>query len=239
MEIIFENDDYLVINKPAGIMVHGDGRSTEKTVADFVLEKYSDIKEVGEPMIVRIGDMEKTIYRPGIVHRLDKDTSGVMVVAKNQKTFEYLKNQFKNRKVQKTYNAIVWGRFKTKKGLVDESIGRSPSDFRRWSANRGKRGKLREATTEYRVLDEFEKNGDIFSFMEIRPKTGRTHQIRVHMQFLHHPIVCDPLYAGKKPCVLLGRLALHAKNLEFCDLNGVLQCFEAPLPEDILGALAK
>jgi 23S rRNA pseudouridine1911/1915/1917 synthase len=239
MEIIFENNDFLVIDKPAGIMVHGDGRSDEKTIADFVLEKYPEIKETGEPMCVRIGDDEKIIYRPGIVHRLDKDTSGVMVIAKNQKTFEYLKDQFKNRKVEKIYNAIAWGHFKDKEGVVDQSIGRSPSDFRRWSADRGKRGELREAITEWRVLDEFEYEGQKFTFLEVSPKTGRTHQIRVHMKHLQRPLVCDPLYAPKKPCMLTGRLALHAKKLSFLGPDGVKYSFDAPLPVEFEKALAK
>jgi len=239
MEIIFENNDFLVINKPSGLMVHGDGRSAEKTVADFVLEKYPEIKEVGEPMKIRIGNEEKVIYRPGIVHRLDKDTSGVMIIAKTQESFEYLKDKFKNRKVRKIYNAIVWGHFKEKEGVVDQSTGRSPSDFRRKSAMIGKRGELREAVTEYKVLNEFEEKGEKFSFLEVYPKTGRTHQIRVHAQYLQRPIVCDPLYAGKKSCALVGRLALHARKLEFIGLDGKDHSFEAPLPMDISKALDK
>lgn len=220
-------------------MVHGDGRSDQKTIADFVMEKYPEMKEVGEPMRIRIGGEEKIIYRPGIVHRLDKDTSGVMVIAKNQKTFEHLKDQFKNRKVQKTYNAIVWGHFKEKEGVVDQSIGRSPSDFRRWSADKGKRGELREAVTKYKVLDEFEAEGEKFSLLEVFPKTGRTHQIRVHMKHLQRPILCDSLYGGKKPCILADRMALHAKKLQFLGPDGEEYSFEAPVPEDMAKALAK
>jgi 23S rRNA pseudouridine1911/1915/1917 synthase len=239
MDIIFENDNYIVINKPSGLMVHGDGRSDEKTVADFVLGKYPEIKEVGEPMVVRIGDEEKTIYRPGIVHRLDRDTSGVMVIAKTQEMFDHLKNQFKNRETQKTYTAIVWGHFRGDEGVIDQSIGRSPKDFRRKSAMFGKRGELREAVTEYKVLRQFEKDGEKFSLLEVSPKTGRTHQIRVHMQYAQRPIVCDPLYAGKKPCVLVGRLALHAQKLGFSGLDGVFHEYEAPLPPDMESALAQ
>lgn len=229
----------MVINKSAGIMVHGDGRSTEKTVADFVLEIHPEIKEVGEPMQIRIGEEDRTIYRPGIVHRLDKDTSGVMLIAKTQEYFEYLKNQFKNREVKKTYTAIVWGHFKEKTGVIDQSIGRSPSDFRRRSANKGKRGQLRDAVTEYSVVSEFEKDGEKFSILDVFPKTGRTHQIRVHMQYLQRPIVCDPLYAGKKPCVLTGRLALHAKKIAFTGPEGNNYAFEASVPEDMAKALAE
>jgi 23S rRNA pseudouridine1911/1915/1917 synthase len=239
MEIIFENNDFLVINKPSGIMVHGDGRSTEMTVADFVLDKYPEIKEVGEPMTIEMKGEEITIYRPGIVHRLDKDTSGVLIVTKNQESFEYFKNQFKERQIQKTYNAMVWGHFKEPEGSIDDSIGRSASDFRRRSASRGKRGKLREAVTEYKVLGEFERGGEIFSYLDIYPRTGRTHQIRVHMQHIHHPIVCDPLYSGKKTCPIVGRLALHASKIEFTGPDGDKHLFEAQIPDDIKETLAE
>jgi 23S rRNA pseudouridine1911/1915/1917 synthase len=239
MKIIFENNDFLVINKPSGIMVHGDGRSTEETVADFVLEKYPEIKEVGEPMVVELNGEETTIYRPGIVHRLDKDTSGVLIVTKTQESFEYFKSQFKERQIKKTYNAIVWGHFKETEGSIDESIGRSASDFRRRSASRGKRGKLREAVTEYKVLGEFERDGEIFSYLDIYPRTGRTHQIRVHMQYIHHLIVCDPLYSGKKTCPIVGRLALHARRIEFTGPEGQRYDFEAQTPADMKETLAE
>lgn len=243
MQILFQNDEFLVINKPAGVMVHHSPHSleegTEKTVADFVMEEFPEMKEVGESWKTEYKGQVVKIYRPGIVHRLDKDTSGVMVIAKTQVAFEYLKEQFKNRQVEKVYNAIVWGSLKEKEGVIDESIGRSPSDFRKWSANPGKRGVLREAVTEYTVLEEFEREGFAFSLLELRPKTGRTHQIRVHLQYLQRPIVCDSLYAGKKPCPFVGRLALHARTLSFVGSDGQKYSFEAPLPEDMASALVQ
>lgn len=239
MQILFDHKDFLIIHKPAGIMVHGDGRTTEKTLADMITEEYPEIKEVGEPMVIRIGDTEHTIYRPGIVHRLDKDTSGVMVVAKNQPMFEYLKSQFKDRKISKTYYALVWGKFTEQDGVINQSIGRSPSDFRKWSAGKGKRGNPREAVTEYTVLRSFEQDGEWFSLVKVSPKTGRTHQIRVHMQHISHPLVCDSLYAPKRPCLIMDRLALHAQGLSFYGPDGMLHSFESPLPKEMQELLAK
>ena len=123
--ILFENKNLLVINKPAGLVVHSDGKTREANLCDWLIDKYPKIKEVGEPGKNPEGEI---IYRPGIVHRLDRETSGAMVVAKNQETFEYLKEQFQNREVHKTYNAVVWGLFKEKKGEVNEYTLRGLSE---------------------------------------------------------------------------------------------------------------
>ena len=124
--------------------------------------------------------------RPGIVHRLDKETSGVIILAKNQDSFNFLKNQFQERLAKKVYCAVVWGNIKNDSGVVDAPIGRNGKDFRQWSATRGARGLLREAVTEYKVISRFEEDGEKFVFLEVRPKTGRTHQIRVHMKYLNN-----------------------------------------------------
>ncbi len=140
----------MVINKPAGLVVHADGRTEEATVVDWILETYGeDIKEVGEPITLKTGEI---LYRPGIVHRIDRDTSGVLVIAKNQKAFEHLKQQFQDRYVEKTYNAFVYGEMKEEEGTIDRPIGKSTQDFRMWSAQRGARGELRDAVTEYKLL---------------------------------------------------------------------------------------
>ena len=260
IKILYEDKDILVIDKPSGISVHPDGRSKEKTITDWVLKNYPKIKNVGEPMPFE----GKEIARPGIVHRLDKDTSGVLVLAKNQKAHEFLKNQFQGREIKKTYNTIVYGSVKNDHGILKIPIGRSPSDFRRRLAGRGARGELREAITEYKVLKRFEMpvfkifsssslprvrggaHGDKkfktpavktelckFSYVEVRPKTGRTHQIRVHMKYLNHPVVCDSLYASKNLCPKwIGRLALHAKSIEFENLKGKTIKVESPLPKE-------
>lgn len=230
IKIIFESPDFLVLNKPAGLSVHGDGISTEKTLADWLIEKYPSLVEVGESMLSQKG---VKILKPGLVHRLDRDTSGVLLVAKNQPTFLFFKDQFQNHQVQKIYWAILYGEIKFKPGesvrTIDIPIGRSPSDPRRRVASLKAAGTLREAMTNYRVL----KTSPDFSYVEAEPKTGRTHQLRVHFKAINHPIVCDSLYAPKLACpVGLGRQALHAFKLELNLPNGELGSWQAPLPDD-------
>ena len=237
IKILYEDKDILAIEKPSGISVHADGRSKEKTIVDWVLENYPKMKKVGEPM----GE----ILRPGIVHRLDKETSGVLLLAKNQKAYEFLKKQFQDRRIKKTYVAVVDGFIKNDSGIINKSIGRSPSDFRRRLAGRGARGELREAITEYKVLKRFETKAQVFrnsdkpklskfSYLEIYPKTGRTHQIRVHMKFFCHPVVCDSLYDPNGFCpVGLSRLALHAKAIEFTNLKDDKIKVESKIPKEI------
>ena len=228
--ILFEDENVLAIDKPAGLLVHEDGRSEEQTLSDWLLEKYPEIKGVGEPWERDDGSV---IERPGIVHRLDRETSGVMLVAKTQEAFEHLKEQFQERTIKKIYNTFVYGNLKEKEGVIDRQIGKS-RNFKLWSAQRGARGELRDAITEYTVLKEMEDA----SFIEVRPKTGRTHQIRVHMKAVHHPVICDKLYAPKLPCMFdFERLALHALAITFTMLDGEEKTIEAPLPEDFQIAL--
>ena len=241
IKVLYEYKDILAIDKPSGISVHPDGRSKEKTITDWVLENYPKLKGVGEPMTFD----GKEIVRPGIVHRLDKDTSGVLVLAKNKKTYEFLKKQFQDREIKKTYLAIVSGWVKNESAIIDNPIGRSPSDFRRRLAGRGARGELRPAVTMYKVIKRFEdENKNKFTYLEISPKTGRTHQIRVHMKYLNHPVACDSLYNPTGACPAgLKRLALHAKSIEFSalgrsasgekDLKDKTIKVESPLPKDI------
>lgn len=239
MDIIFENDNLLIINKPAGILVHGDGKSTEPTVADWVLEQYPQLRDVGEPMTVQgAGGVVVAIARPGIVHRLDKDTSGCLVIAKNQASFVQVKAQFQDHTIQKTYHAFVYGNVKKDAGRIDAPIGRSANDFRRYTASRGKRGTVREAITTYTTLGRFTVHHEAFSYMALSPLTGRTHQLRVHMQFVHHPIVSDGLYAAKKPQALgFVRQALHARSITLTDLSGSLITAIAPFPDDFKHAI--
>ena len=228
-EILHETDDYIVINKPAGLVVHADGKTTESTLVDWIMDNYPEIENVGEPLITE----KDIIKRPGIVHRLDRETSGVMIIAKTPESFEFFKSAFKNRDVSKTYSAIVWGNVKEDEDTIDAPIARSSSDFRKWSAQRGARGTKRSAVTDYKVLARFEDSGQKFSMLELKPKTGRTHQIRVHMKYMNHPIICDSLYAEGKPKVLgFKRTALHSRKIEFTDPSGSEQSFEAPYPDD-------
>lgn len=239
--ILYEDSHVLVINKPAGLVVHADGKTDEPTLVDWLMEKYPDMRDVGEP-IETINQKTKeavTIFRPGIVHRIDRETSGCLVIAKDQDTYLFLKQQFQEREIDKTYKAIVWDHIKRDDGIIDAPIGRSKSDFRQWSAQRGARGEMREATTEYKVIDRFEKDGNKFTLIDVHPKTGRTHQIRVHFKYLNHPILCDSLYAPKRPCALgFSRLALHAASIAFHLADGREIKAEAPLPEDFVHALS-
>jgi len=223
IKILYEDKDILVIDKPSGIAVHPDGRTKEKTITDWVLKNYPKMKNVGELM----GE----IKRPGIVHRLDRDTSGVLLLAKNQKIHQFLKEQFQNRTIKKVYIAIVNGWVKDDRGIINKPIGRSPRDFRRYLSGRGARGEMREAVTQYKVLKRIKVGLNKFTYLEVRPKTGRTHQIRVHMKFLNHPVVCDSLYNPKGACPKdIKRLALHAQSIEFKDLKGKMIKIESPLP---------
>lgn len=234
-KVLFETADLLVIDKPAGLQVHPDGKNEKETLVDWILEEYPNIAGVGEPLTVD----GKTIDRPGIVHRLDEDTSGALIIAKTQESFDFLKEQFQNRLIQKEYHAFVWGHFKEQTGTVDVPIGRNKGDFRRWHAGRGTRGELREALTQWSVVKQFESEGELFSFVQLFPKTGRTHQLRVHMKYLQRPIVADPLYAPTKPCALgFERLALHARAIAFTAPNGESVQVEASYPADFQRALA-
>lgn len=234
VEEIYKDENILVLNKPAGLVVHFDGKTEEKTLADFVLENYPEMGTVGESMFVKDREgKEIEIIRPGIVHRLDRETSGVIVLARNQESFEFLKNAFKEREMEKTYNTFVWGNVKEDKGLINAPIGKSKKDFRQWSAQRGARGEMRDAITKYVVLDRFTDEGENFSYLEVMPKTGRTHQIRVHMKYLNHPVVGDKLYAPKRPMAISAtRVMLHARKIVIPRPNGDNMEFEASLPDD-------
>jgi len=224
IEIIYEDDNYLVINKPAGLVVHSDGRTEESTVVDWLSLKYPAIKTVGEPIVLSNGEI---ITKPGIVHRLDRDTSGVLVVAKTASAFLDLKRQFK-------YHAFVYGEVKNDQGVINRPIARSRRNFKQWSASSGARGLRREAITEYQVLARH--NG--LSLLAVYPQTGRTHQIRVHLKDIHHPIVADKLYAPKRDSQLgFHRSALHARRITFTDLSGHKITSSAPYPEDFAHAV--
>ncbi|PJC21562.1 MAG: RluA family pseudouridine synthase [Candidatus Yonathbacteria bacterium CG_4_9_14_0_2_um_filter_43_16] len=235
--ILYEDKEVLAINKPAGLVVHPDGRTKEPTLSDWLIEKYPSIKGVGETIPLTKGGV---IEKWGIVHRIDRDTSGVLLVAKTQESFLNLKLQFQTRAIKKSYRAIVQGNFKELNGTIDKPIGRSKSDFRRWSSEYGARGELREAVTEYKVLGEGEAKNTRLSYLEVNPHTGRTHQIRVHLKAVGHPILHDDLYAPKGPHLLgFKRMALHAFSVVFMGLDGVEHTVEAPLPEDFKVGLAE
>ncbi len=229
--VIYEDDLLLAVSKPAGMAVHEDGRSVGAVLTDWIRMERPTVVGVGEPMRLQDGSI---IDRPGIVHRIDRDTSGVVLVAKTQESFRSLKAQFQARSIEKHYRAFVWGTFKELHGTIDRPIGRSRKDFRLWSAGKDAGGQLRPATTRYAVLAMH----DSFSYLDVEPKTGRTHQIRVHLKGIGHPVVCDERYGnGRPPALGFTRLALHAHVL-MCThpATGARMVLEAPLPEDFVRA---
>lgn len=241
-EIIYEDSDCLVINKPAGLAVHGGGNITEATLADLLIEKYPEIKTVGDdPM------------RPGIVHRLDKEVSGLMVIAKNQASFENLKKQFKKREINKEYIALVYGKVEHEEGTINFPIKRASTGHKmaampiqaidllsrktptsRDQGNIAGSFKAREALTTFKIIKRFVN----YTLLEVKIKTGRTHQIRVHFFAYGHPLVGDPLYNTTKTRIKnnklnLGRVFLMACHLSFKDLKGIKQDFKLDLSEDL------
>ncbi len=244
VEILADTDDFWVINKPTGCLTHPDGRSTEWTLVDWVLERRPDIALVGEPWE---GPDGRVLPRPGIVHRLDKDTTGVLVIAKNQETYLWLKEQFRERQMDKEYRAFVHGVIVETSGVIDKPIGKSPADFRKFSAQRGARGVMRDARTRFTVLSRIthnthgfaDWNSNGYSYIAMFPETGRTHQLRVHMKAIHHPIVSDPLYAGALGTGLgCETIALHAYKINFTLKDGTEVRFTAPLPEQFTRIVA-
>lgn len=230
--IIFEDEGILVLDKPAGIKVHRDDYSTkdEVTIADWLLKNYPNLAEVGEEFKSSSGQ----IYpKPGVVHRLDNETSGVLLVAKTNDSYLFLKNQFKNHTIAKTYHVLVYGTFSDwavgESRVVEVPIGRSASDARQRVASSKAAGTLREAKTEFTLLETLHGA----SYLTVKPVTGRTHQIRVHLKYLQHPVLCDSLYAPGQVCPPpLTRQALHALQMELEWPAGHRAVFTAPLPAD-------
>lgn len=238
IKIIYEDKNLLAVNKPAGLIVHpiklkakSSKLEAESTLVDWLVEKYPEIKKVGD-------DPEN---RPGIVHRLDKDTSGVILIPKNQEYFEYLKNLFQTHQIKKTYLALVYGKLEPKSGIIDKPIGIKSGSIKR-TVSQKKSKNIKEAITEYKVKKNLNLNGQDFSLVEVYPKTGRTHQIRIHLASIHHPIVGDPLYGHKNPSADMPRLNhqfLHAESIEFNLEEGKRVKIEAELPGELERFLKK
>ncbi len=215
--IVAQTNDFLVVNKPAGLVVHPAGGVKEKTLIEIITQKFPEIKTVGE-----------SENRPGLVHRLDKDVSGLLVIAKNNQMFFHLKKQFQDRQVKKTYLGLVHGKITPLAGTINLKI------------DRNKKGKIvarpnnqqgKDALTEYEVIQYFNN----YTYLKINIKTGRTHQIRVHLKAMGHPLLGDKLYGNKKlkSKEKIGRLFLHAHQLGFFDLNNNWQEFVSDLPTDL------
>lgn len=231
--ILLETSDVIVINKPSGLVVHADGKHEEPTVVDWILEHYPELKDVGEKMIIEHQGETIEIPRSGIVHRIDRDTSGCLLIAKNQDAFDNLKEQFKEHTIKKKYTAIVYGWPRDERGIIEQPIGRSSSNIRAWTTKAGARG-MRDATTRFTVRKKFEKDGQKYAVVDLFPQTGRTHQLRVHMGHLGHPMVADPIYAtGKNNTLPITRTALHAEKIIFKNMKGQDVEVLASLPADL------
>lgn len=231
--ILLETPDVIVINKPAGLVVHADGKHNEATVVDWAEQYYPDLTNVGEPLVIEHQGETLSIRRSGVVHRIDRDTSGCLVIAKNEASFNALKEQFKEHTIKKKYIAIVYGWPRDERGIIDQPIGRSSSNIRAWTTKAGARG-ARPATTRFTVRKKFERDGQKFAVVDLYPETGRTHQLRVHMSHLGHPMIADPIYASGKPGALgITRTALHAEKITFIDMSGKTVEVIAPLPDDL------
>jgi len=229
-KIVQVEKDYIVVEKPAGVLVHPTQAGEKDTLIDFVLKKYKEVKKTGD-----------SPERPGIVHRLDKEASGLLVVARTQEMFEHLKKQFQDRTVEKEYVVLVYGKVPDEHRIIDFDIDRGKEGrmvsrpktnaFSVATAPNVQPGK--EAITEYFL----EKIIGRFSLLRVKIHTGRTHQIRAHMFAFNHPVVGDRLYCNKKLIKKneqkLDRLFLHSAKLCFIDLKGEKKCFESQLPEEL------
>jgi 23S rRNA pseudouridine1911/1915/1917 synthase len=216
LDIVFENDDLVVVNKPAGMVVHPAAGHLSGTLVNAMLGYDPDIEGIG-------GE-----ERPGVVHRLDKETSGLILIAKNERAHRWLQDQFRLRKVDKTYLALVDGKPPTPSGRVEAHIGRDPSHRKRMAIVSESRG--REAISEYKTLESFRDH----TLLEFHPLTGRTHQIRLHCAFLGCPIVGDEVYGRKKPSIEIDRHFLHAYRLKIVlPSEKAPRVFEAPLPDEL------
>jgi len=263
IKVLFENKNLLVLDKPAGYVVHGDGSAKkQKSIADYILKNYKKIKGVGENVFIesegKAGKKTIEIQKPGIVHRLDRDTTGCLIIAKTQDSFINLKNQFQTRKIKKEYTALVWGHIKNDTGIINAPIARSRQDFRKKevvSIRRGEkstellfRGEERDALTRYKVLERLAVFGEKVTLVSFYPDTGRMHQIRIHSKSIGHPIVGDDLYGIKNTKTekfstkLFGKTTphqlLHARAITLFNPNsGETIKVEAPLPKEFKKAI--
>lgn len=231
--IVSENDDYLVINKPAGLMVHPAEGTNEKTLVDWLVKKY--------PTIIKVGEDPS---RPGIVHRLDKEVSGLMVIAKKQDFFDLIKKQFQERTIKKTYIALVYGQIEKENDEINFPVERSSDGYKMAALPATVKGETNEkgkrAITEFFIKERFIN----YTLLDVDIKTGRTHQIRVHMTAYGHPLVGDDLYSTKttrekNKKISLGRIFLVSKRLSFIDQAGQKQEFTIELPKELQEFLEK
>lgn len=215
LNILYEDDSIIAVDKPPGMVVHPAPGHTGGTLVNALLYHCGDLAGIGG------------VERPGIVHRLDKDTSGIVAVAKTDAAMQRLADQFKNREIKKVYLALVKGVLKRRRGIINSPIGRHRIHRKKMALD----SKGRESQTEYELIRQL----DGFAYIRLHPRTGRTHQIRVHLASIGHPVLGDELYGGKTgKGSAMPRQALHAHKLELEHPDGYTLKIESPLPEDIL-----
>jgi 23S rRNA pseudouridine1911/1915/1917 synthase len=223
--VIFEDKNILVINKPSGVVVHPFDFSTEETLLDFLMKHSPDIFSIDNAVTLQ----DKRVSNlGGIVHKLDRDTSGIMVITKNQKTFDELKQQFRSHTITKTYIALVEEIIKEDTFTINAPLGRNKKDYKQQVNPSNPRGELRDAITEVKVISRNQENKT--TLVELTPKTGRTHQLRAHMSYSKHPIVGDIAYGSTHDSP---RIMLHAKELGF-SLDGEMCSYTAKEPQEFL-----
>lgn len=216
LDIVYEDDDIIVVNKSKGMVVHPAPGNYSGTLVNALLFHCGHLATLGAPL------------RPGIVHRLDKDTSGLLVAAKNDAAYHSLAAQFRDRTVEKTYLALVHGSIKNPEGMVEARIGRHPFHRKKMTVLKTQKG--REALTHYKVIERFKR----YALVEVKIKTGRTHQIRVHLSFIGHPLVGDPTYGGKREGLKVSGQLLVAQKLAFTHpRTGKRMQFEVNMPEQM------
>jgi 23S rRNA pseudouridine1911/1915/1917 synthase len=231
LKILYEDNSLIIVDKPAGITVNrSDTTKDEETVQDWLENRLGLQNDLDD-------SASDFLKRGGIVHRLDKETSGILITAKDEITFTELQRQFKERTVEKTYVALVHGKVAGESGEISVPVGRLPWNRKRFGVLAGGR----EATTFYKVLERFNKEGGL-TLLELKPKTGRTHQIRVHLKYFNHPVYSDFLYAGRKTArgdrKKLERVFLHAAKITFRHpKTGEKVYFESDLPEELYSFL--
>ena len=241
LEIVYEDEYLLVVNKPAGMVTHPAYKNYSGTLVNALMHHSEKLSQLHAE-----ADEEYDIVRPGIVHRLDKDTSGLLVVAKDETSHQKLANQFAAKTSEREYNAIVWGKFKIETGIIDAPLGRSKSDRKKVAVT----AEGKNAVTEFEVMEQFE----YLSFIKLHLRTGRTHQIRVHLAHIHHPVFGDVTYGGREIVTggiegkkkaevknlleIMPRQALHAKKLGFIHpRTKQMMRFESELPDDMKAVL--
>lgn len=219
LPVIAETPEFLVVEKPSGLLAHGSPgiEKAEDSLTDILTKQYPELASLGSP------------DRPALVHRLDKDVSGLLVVPRSEASFENLSRQFRERTIEKTYLALVHGVVARDEGTIAFPIGRSKNKARMAARSEGQEGK--NAVTTFVTLERFVGA----TLLEVHIETGRTHQIRAHLFAYNHPVIGDPLYVPKKKKLKRdpGRIFLHATKLAFLDLSGARQEFQAPLPQDL------